>query len=214
MKFPKDVTRDILRKWKDALYLHPYAHWTVCNIYSEVATFLKFCGVDHKELLREDERPSPKEETPEAFSKFEMDKFFFVITDERDALAFEMMLKTGPREKELTHVEWSDLSLGDKPSVKYHCKPGFRTKTGRDPSVPVERELADKLAAWQAKNPHTRYVFPTRRGKVDGHMLRTMKDYAKLAGLDRERFWLHKCATRLQHGLCGAVLTCVPFRRG
>jgi hypothetical protein len=47
-----------------------------------------------------------------------MDKFFFVIADERDAMAFELFLKTGPHERELTNLEWSDLDL-DFPRVGY-----------------------------------------------------------------------------------------------
>ncbi len=41
-KFLKDVTRDVLRNWKDALYDHPYAHWTACNIYSETCAGTRF----------------------------------------------------------------------------------------------------------------------------------------------------------------------------
>ena len=49
--------------------------------------------IDHKNLLREDERPTPKEETPEAHKEEEMTTFFFVIAKERDVLAFELMLR-------------------------------------------------------------------------------------------------------------------------
>jgi hypothetical protein len=65
------------------------SHRTVCNLYISMACFLHFCGVDHKKLLSQSERPSPVEETPEAYTEAEMTKFFFVITKERDALAFE-----------------------------------------------------------------------------------------------------------------------------
>lgn len=191
-KLPPDVTRETLKKWKDDLYEHPYAHWTVCNIYSEIATFLKFCAVDHKQLLREDERPTPREETPIAFTTAEMEKFFFVITNERDELVFRFLLKTGAREKEMTHLEWTDLNLGENPTVKFQCKLGFQTKTRKNRTVPLERTLADKLAAWRVKNPTTRYVFGTKKDKPEGHYLRVMKDIAKRAGMDRETFWLHK----------------------
>jgi integrase/recombinase XerD len=121
-----------------------------------------------------------------------MDKFFFVITDERDALAFEMFLKSGPREQELANLEWTDLNLGDTPCVAYRCKEGFRTKTGKSRRVPLERRLADKLAAWRDKNPGSRYVFPTQGGGVEGHFLRIMHQYVKASGQDPDRFWLHK----------------------
>ena len=92
----------------------------------------------------------------------------FCVADERDALAFELFLKSGPREQELATLEWTDLNLGDTPWVAYQCKKGFRTKTGKSRRVPLERALADKLAAWRDKNPSTRYFFGTKDDKVEG----------------------------------------------
>jgi integrase len=97
----------------------------------------------------------------------------FVISDERDALAFELFLKTGPREQELANLEWPDLEL-DFPRVWYRCKQGFRTKTGENRWVPLEQRLAAKLRAWRQKNPNTQYVFGTPEDKVEGHFLRRM----------------------------------------
>jgi hypothetical protein len=59
------------------------------------------------------------EETPECYSESEMTKFFFNIVNERDALAFEFLMKTGAREREMTFLEWTDLSLGPDPVVKF-----------------------------------------------------------------------------------------------
>jgi integrase len=141
--------------------------------------------------------PGKNDPPPEAFRQEEMDKFFFVITEERDALAFELFLKTGPRERELTNLEWADLEL-DFPRVWYRCKKDasgkftFRTKTGKGRCSSGTQRLAEKLCAWRQKNPNTRYVFGTREDKVEGHFLRLMKHYAKLSGQNPERFWLHK----------------------
>jgi integrase len=103
------------------------SHRTVCNLYISIACFLHFCGVDHKKLLPQSERPSPVDETPEAYTEEEMTKFIFVITKERDALAFEMMLKTGPREQELANLEWEHLDLGKTPTVSYKTRDNFRS---------------------------------------------------------------------------------------
>jgi integrase len=121
-----------------------------------------------------------------------MTKFFFVITKERDALAFELMLKTGPREQELANLEWSHLALGNTPTVSYKTRDNFRTKTGKSRTIPLERGLAERLAAWQVKNPTSRLVFPTETAKVEGHFLRLCKEYAKLSGQHEAKFWLHK----------------------
>jgi integrase len=76
------------------------------------------------------------EETPECYDESEVTKFFFNIINERDSLAFEMLLKTGAREPEMTNLEWTDLVLGLNPVVKYQTKTGFRTKTGKSRTVP------------------------------------------------------------------------------
>jgi integrase len=126
---PAQVTRQDLKDWM-VKQRERVSHRTICNLYARVAGFLLFCGVDHKKLLPQGERPTPVDETPEAYTKEEMTKFFFTIVKERDALAFELMLKSGPREQELTNLEWPHLDLGPTPTVSYKTREEFRTKTG------------------------------------------------------------------------------------
>jgi integrase/recombinase XerD len=188
---PSHVTKQDLKDWIASQRLR-VSHRTVCNLYISVVCFLHFCGVDHKKLLPQSERPTPVEETPEAYTPEEMTRFFFNVVNERDSLAFEFLLKTGAREREMTELEWDDLILGPTPVVKYRTKEGFRTKTGKSRVVPLESSLAVKLAEWRVKNPTTRLVFPTDEGKVEGHFLRICKAVAKRAGMDEKNFWLHK----------------------
>jgi integrase/recombinase XerD len=190
-KMPAQVTKQDLKDWIASQRLR-VSHRTVCNLYVSIVCLLHFCGVDHKKLLPQSGRPTPTDETPECYSQSEMTKFFFACVDERDSLAFEMRLKTGPREREMTHLEWNDPILGPNPIVRYRTKEGFRTKTGKSRVVPLESSLAAKLAAWREKNPTTRRVFPTDEGKVEGHFLRISKAVAKHAGTDLANFWLHK----------------------
>lgn len=161
-------------------------HRTVCNYYTSVATFLKFCGVDHKELLPRQERPRAHDGDPEAYSHDEVTRFLFVVHRERDRLFFEFLLKTGAREKEATYLEWTDLNLGPHPTVKIQNKPqmGFRTKTGRSRVVPLEQGLAKKLLNWQQKNPKAKLVFGTSGDKPDTHFLESCKQTALKAGLN------------------------------
>ncbi len=187
---PVEITRQDLRDWI-AKQRERVSHRTVCNLYVSIVCFLHFCGVDHKKLLPQSERPTPVEETPEAYTQEEMTKFFFVVIKERDALAFEFLLKTGAREREMSHLEWTDLNLGPTPTVKFQTKEGFRTKTGKARVMPLERGLASKLSEWRVKNPATRYVFTTD-DKIEGHFLRLCKAAATLAGMDPKNFWLHK----------------------
>jgi integrase len=197
---PSEVTKQDLKDWMMKLRQGDQArkrkavsHRTVCNLYDSVAAFLMFSGVDHKKLLPQCERPTPVEETPQAYTMQEWSKFMFVVASERDALAFEFLLKTGAREREMTYLEWTDLDVGTNPTVKFQTKQGFRTKTGKSRVVPLERGLAEKLAAWHAGNKASRLVFPTAKGEIESHFLRTMKEYAKKSGQDETNFWLHKC---------------------
>jgi integrase/recombinase XerD len=188
--FPCEITRQDLRDWI-AKQRERVSHRTVCNLYVSIVCFLHFCGVDHKKLLPQSERPTPVDETPEAYTQEEMTNFFFVITKERDALAFEFLLKTGAREREMSHLEWTDLNLGPTPTVKFQTKKGFRTKNGKARTVPLERGLASKLSAWWVNNPATRYVFSTD-DKIERHFLRLCKAAATRARMDPKNFWLHK----------------------
>jgi hypothetical protein len=103
---PSDIAKQDLKDWMLKLRVgdekhKAVSHNTVCNYF---VCFLHFCGIDHKKLLPHSERPTPAEETPGAYTQEEMTSFFFVITNERDALAFELLSKTGPREREMTHL--------------------------------------------------------------------------------------------------------------
>ncbi|SRR5260221_6349998 len=64
-----------LRKYMDALDKRGLTHRTICNNYVSVACFLKFCGIDHKQLLPQGERPRPDDGTPEAYTQQEVVKF-------------------------------------------------------------------------------------------------------------------------------------------
>lgn len=64
-----------LRRYIAALEAKGKSHRTICNKYTSVVTFLKFCGVDHKELLPKGERPRPQDEDPEAYTLEEMLRF-------------------------------------------------------------------------------------------------------------------------------------------
>ena len=96
-----------MRDWIIALRKR-LAHRSVCNVYILVTCFLKFCGVDHKKLLPQSERPTPVAHPPVTYSQVEIDKFFFQVTEERDALAFEFLLKTGARKTEMTFLDWEN----------------------------------------------------------------------------------------------------------
>jgi hypothetical protein len=84
-----EVTGMDLRRYMAALRARGMSHRSVCNNYASIATFLKFCGVDHKNLLPYAERPAPDDGMPEAYTEQEVKAFFAVLTEERHRLFFE-----------------------------------------------------------------------------------------------------------------------------
>jgi integrase len=187
---PAEIDRLDLKSWLATLRERGLMHSTVCDYYRHIVNFLNFCGVDHKKLVPKNERPRPVETVPEAYSAEEMKKFFFNIIDECDGLAFEFLLKTGAREKEMTHLIWSDLNL-DKNTVKFRFVDGFRTKFGKSRIVPLEKSLVAKLLGWREKNPTTKLVFG-KDDKVWNNYLKDCKKIVKRAGMNPVDFWLHK----------------------
>src|SRR4029077_2154468 len=134
--------------------------------------------------------------TPEAYTEDEARRFFAALEDERDVLVFETLLKTGLRRREMATLEWEDVHLGKGPTVtvqarKPHLK--FRSKTGKGRTVPLEKSLALRLAAWKTKNTGRRLVFGTKADKEDRHFYRVCRETAERAGMDPNSFWIHNC---------------------
>jgi integrase len=191
----KDVDDMDLRRYMAALEKRGLSHRTICNYYTSVASFLFYCGVDHKTLLPRSERPVPQDGEPESYTEEEIEKFFAVMKNDRDRLFFEFLLKTGAREREATYAEWTDI-LHDSQSFRIQpSKPelGFRTKTGKGRTIPLEDELYGKLKLWRELNPGKRFIFGTRSDKPNGHFLEACKELAVKAGYDDSKFWLYKC---------------------
>lgn len=207
--YSDEITGEELRDYMNALERRGLSQRSICNHYTSIGCFLKFCGVDHKNLLPKNERPVPDDGTPEAYTEHEMKKFFASVSDERQCLAFELLLKTGLREREMTTLEWTDLSFGDNPTLviqarKPHLR--FRTKTGKGRTIPLEKTLAEKLQLWRDKNPGKKLVFGTCNDKEDSHFYRHCQKAVKRAELNSEDFWLHKfrasfCTWSLQRGV-------------
>lgn len=195
LSYPEEITGQHLRNFMAALTQRGVSHRTVCNNYTSIATFLKFMAIDHKSLLPFNERPTPDDPIVEAYEEADMKKFFAAIRDVRKRLAFEVLLKVGLREREMTTLEWTDLKFGNNPTVtirakKPHLK--FRTKTGKGRTIPLEGNLALTLADWRRTNPHTKLVFGTMNDLEDSHFYRHANETFDAAGLPRFKRPLHR----------------------
>jgi integrase/recombinase XerD len=175
-----------LRRYMAALEAQGKSHRTICNRYTSIATFLKFCRVDHKELLPKGERPRPHDDDPEAYTLEEMLRFLPAVKRYRDRLFYEFLLKTGARTREGTNARWTDLVGGREPvfRIQNHDETKFRTKTGKSRVVPLEKGLYDKLMMWREQNPGTKLIFGTSNDKPDTHFLEVCKETARRAGLN------------------------------
>jgi len=206
---------DLLR-FCDGLRKRGLSERTVMNYYGSITTFLRACGIDHKDLVSKEHRPHKEDPDPEAYAEDEIEKFLAACSCERDRLFFEFLLKTGAREQEATHAEWTDINWSEnvitiqgEKNLRV-CVDGkekklkFRTKTRRSRDITLEVGLLEKLDLWHDKNPTTRFIFGTSSDLPNGHFLETCKEVARRAGLNCkqcqgclkrdqcEKFYLHK----------------------
>ena len=146
---------------------------------------------DHDIKLKRGDWPKTTEKKIEVYTAEEIEKFFAACTDD-ERLLFEVFLSTGFRDREVSHLFWSDvdyrlsrISVTAKPEYK------FTPKSYEVRSVLVTRSLLDSLKT-QQKRSQSLLVFPsaphpTRKsygGGIDGHMLDTCKTIALRAGLN------------------------------
>lgn len=214
--FADQVEEIDLLRFCDGLRKRGLRERTVMNYYGLISTFLRSCGLDHKTIVPKEHRPHKEDPEPEAYTEEEVEQFLSAVNNERDRLFFEFLLKTGARENEATHAEWSDINWrenvitiqGEK-IVKVRANGRqktirFRTKTRRSRDITLEAVLLDKLKAWRKQNPKARFIFGTSSDLPNGHYLEVCKETARRAGLncgqcesclerkECERFYLHK----------------------
>lgn len=130
MPYLGDITGEKLNDWmltledgytaKDGKIHKPAGPRTVYNLYTHMVASCAFVASTRIQIastvtafasLWGASVPGKNDLDPEAFTEQEWTKFMFVITEERDTLALQTMVLTGPREQELTHLEWFDLEL-------------------------------------------------------------------------------------------------------
>ncbi len=121
---------------------------------------------------------------------------------------FATLLLTGFREEELCFLTWADVDLRDLENatlrVSGEGKPGFSPKDYEERIIPIPRELAELLA----ELPHRgAWVFPTKTGNRQTHLLRRLKKLAEDAEVSDATLhkFRHTFATRLLESGCDIV---------
>jgi len=144
---------------------------------------------------------------PPTYRQEEIDRIF-AECDENEKATFATLLLTGLREEELCFLNWPDLDLANLDNatirVSGEGKLGFSPKDYEERLLPIPRELAELLrrlprpAAW---------VFPTKAGNRQTHLLRRLKEIADAAKVTNGTLhkFRHTYATRLLESGCDIV---------
>jgi integrase len=124
----------------------------------------------------------------DVYDEKDLESFFDACNPEELAV-FKTFYYTGLRDQELAHLHWSDLNLR-KEILTVRAKPevGFIPKDW-EREIPLNPKLVAILK--ELPHEHEQLVFPSFRGRPNGHLLRMLKRVvarAKLPG----RWYLHR----------------------
>lgn len=174
--YANQVTHDDILQYHNSLRKRGSTARTVYNRHRNLLSFLRYCGVDISKMGKV---PKYEKTLPEIYSDEQLKRFFASLKEDRHKILFETLLSTGLREQEAMYLEWPDISL-QTATLTIHSKPkyGFKIKDKEERSVPLSAGLLSKLKGG------TGLVFPTRAGRPDTKMLRTLKRLVHRAGLN------------------------------
>jgi integrase len=104
-------------------------------------------------------------------------------------LMFQFFLCTGSREQEVMHAHYSDIDFHDR-VYNVTMKSNWAPKGYKEREIPIPDYLVEALRE-RKKTATTKLIFPTPKGKPNGHMLRNLLAVVKEADLSGH--WeLHK----------------------
>lgn len=142
---------------------------------------------------------------PPTYKQGDLDKIFAACNADEKTI-FATLLLTGLREEELCFLTWPDIDCKNarSASVRVTPKDGFSPKDYEERIIPIPEELARMLAG----RPRTAdWVFPTKKGGRETHLLRRLKDLADAADVPNATLhkFRHTYATRLLEAGCDIV---------
>ena len=164
---------------------------SVHNKFACLQTFLSQNGIS--KLIDKKDRPKFVSQEVEIFENGELENLCKVCSPYHQTL-YQFLLMTGLREQEAMYCVWNDVNL-DASTINMRWKPqyDFAPKGYREREVPIPTKLVEILREFKPKDAKgDSLVFCTATGRPDIHMIRALKRNAAKAGLDRNRYWLHK----------------------
>lgn len=216
-RFVDELEQEDVLKFYRQLRADGYADRTVLNKHIHVAAFMRSAGIAATKIPKP---PRYEKTLPEVYSKGELDKFFASLKPgSRDELSYRMFQQLGLREQEAANAVWGQVDWnGPTFRVRGNPRTGFKVKDSEQRDVPIPADLLKLLEAYK-KNRESGLILATKRGNVDGHLLRTLKRLAYKAGLhcescggcngknrECERWYLHRfranyATTMLRNGV-------------
>lgn len=180
-RYVDEVTSDDVVKFQRALKDRGLSKRTVSNRHNSVKAFWLYLGHNAKVLPKP---PKFDKTTPEIYTDQELRALDKAVTDPRLSLLFRFLLQTGAREQEAMHVEGNNVNTEAK-TVEFKSKPkwGFRMKDFEERAVPISKELLDQLLAYKKEHAGSYTLIFGKGGSPDGHMLRTLGQQVRSAGL-------------------------------
>ena len=136
---------------------------------------------------------------PPTYHQEELDRIFGAC-DETQRTIFATLLLTGLREEELCFLTWSDVEVRDRDNASLRVtgegKQGFSPKDYEVRLIPIRRELAELFIRLPRRSA---WVFPTKAGNRETHLLRRLKEIALAAEVSHATLhkFRHTYATRL-----------------
>jgi len=151
---------------------------TFFNKVNDVVIFLSAHGINR--LLKKSEYPKFAEKPVVFYDADQVKALYAAAKDTEERFTLDYFLKTGVRDGEAAHAEYSDVKGGflniiDKPHLNWHPKHWHIRR------IPIPQDLAVAIAERQRQNPRLKLIFPNKAGKPDQHLLRVIQRLAKSA---------------------------------
>jgi site-specific recombinase XerD len=188
-RYVDEVVHSDVRKFQVALQNRGMSPRTVKNRHASVKAFLKYLRYD----FQSDDaagKPFPKtprfdEELPEIYTDWQLNDLFSKVTSAKENLLYQVLLETGLRERDAMPLEWTDINHETK-KLKVQPKPRWksRIKTYEQREQSLSDGLLARPSAYHRDHAGESSLIFGKEGKLDGHMLRTLKRRVRAAGLN------------------------------
>ena len=155
---------------------------TRANRVTEIRTFLRWA--ERPDVVTKKVIPRFTEKIVAAYTPTQL-RSLIAAADAERRLLWEFFVGSGCREQEVTYATWPDLNFDTGVlHIQEKADFSFEIKDGEEREIPLPDDLLRKLQARRQSRPKDRLLFPTSKGKPEGHYLRILKDAARKAGLN------------------------------